>query len=57
MPLNTFEWKHFVDAIILQTLRWYSKYPLSYKNLKEMMAEREVKVDHTTIMMGTSIFT
>jgi IS6 family transposase len=50
MPLNTFEWKHFVDAIILQTLRWYSKYPLSYKNLKEMMIERGIQVDHSTIM-------
>ena len=27
-----------------------SKYPVSYRDLKEMMAERRVKVDHTTIM-------
>src|SRR5208283_794268 len=50
MPLNAFKWKHFVGEIILQTVRWYLKYPLSYRNLKEMMAEREIKVDHTTIM-------
>ena len=50
MPLNTFKWKHFVGEIILQTVRWYLKYPLSYRNLKEMMAERGIKVDHTTIM-------
>jgi transposase, IS6 family len=31
-------------------VRWYLKYPLSYRNLKEMMAERGIKVDHTTIM-------
>ena len=31
-------------------VRWYLKYPLSYRNLKEMMAERGVEVDHTTIM-------
>ena len=36
--------------IILLNVRWYLKYALSYRNLKEMMAEREVKVDHTTIM-------
>jgi transposase-like protein len=31
-------------------VRWYLKYALSYRNLEEMMAERGVKVDHTTIM-------
>ena len=50
MPLNVFKWKHFVGEIILQTVRWYLKYPLSYRNLKETMAERGIKVDHTTIM-------
>ena len=50
MPLNAFKWKQFVGEIILQTVRWYLKYPLSYRNLKEMMAERGLKVDHTKIM-------
>ena len=50
MPVNAFKWKHFVGEIILQTVRWYLKYPLSYRNLKETMAERGIKVDHTTIM-------
>ena len=44
MPVNAFKWKHFVGEIILQTVRWYLKYPLSYRNLKEMMAERGIKV-------------
>ena len=50
MPLNAFKWKHFVGEIILQTVRWYLKHPLNYINLKEMMAERGIKVNHTTIM-------
>ena len=50
MPLSAFKWKHFVGEIILQTVRWYLKYPLSYRNLKEMMTERGIKVDHSTIM-------
>ena len=50
MPVNAFKWKHFVGEIILQIVRRYLKYPLSYRNLKEMMAERGIKVDHTTIM-------
>ena len=46
---NSFKWKHYEGEIILLNVRWYLKYPLSYRNLKEMMAERGVKVDHTTI--------
>ncbi len=34
MPLNSFKWKHYEGEIILQTVRWYLKYPLSYRNLK-----------------------
>ncbi len=30
-------------------MRWYLRYPVSYRNLKEMMEERGVEVDHTTI--------
>ncbi len=30
-------------------MRWYLRYPLSYRNLEEMMAERGVEVDHTTL--------
>jgi transposase-like protein len=50
MLSNSFKWKHYEGEIILLNVRWYLKCLLSYKNLKEMMAEREVKVDHTTIM-------
>ena len=50
MPVNSFKWKHFAGEIILQTIRWYLKYSLSYRNLEEIMAERGVEVDHTTIM-------
>lgn len=43
-------WKRrFSGLIILQCMRWYLRYPLSYRNLKEMMEERGVEVDHTTI--------
>ena len=34
----------------MQTVRWYLKYALNYRNLEEIMAERGIKVDHTTIM-------
>ena len=50
MAQNTFKWKHYEGEIILLNVRWYLKYPLSYRNLEEMMAERGINVDHTTIM-------
>jgi transposase-like protein len=50
MPVNAFKWKHFAGEIILLNVRWYLKYELSYKDLEEIMAERGVIVDHTTIM-------
>jgi transposase-like protein len=50
MPEKSFKWKHYAGEIILLNVRWYLKYPLSYRNLKEMMAERGMEVDHTTIM-------
>ena len=50
MLSNSFKWKHFVGGIILLNVRWYLRYPLSYRNLKEMMIERGIQVDHSTIM-------
>jgi putative transposase len=35
--------------IMLLCVRWYIAYPLSLRNLEEMMQERGVFVDHSTI--------
>ncbi|AHF06976.1 transposase [Desulfitobacterium metallireducens DSM 15288] len=48
--VNIFKWKHFESEIILLCVRWYLKYPLSYRNLTEMMAERGLSISHTTIL-------
>lgn len=50
MELLFWQWKHFVKEIILLYVRWYLKYPLSYRNLVEMMHEHGVDVTQTTIM-------
>jgi transposase-like protein len=50
MASKSFKWKHYEGVIILLCIRWYLKYPLSYRNLKEMMEERGLKLSHTTIM-------
>ena len=44
-----FKWRHFLPEVILLNVRRYSRYSLSYRDLEEMMLERGVKVDHTTI--------
>ncbi|MEI4623948.1 IS6 family transposase [Bacillus cereus] len=36
--------------MILQTVRWYLRYNLSFRDLVEMMEERGLSVAHTTIM-------
>ena len=46
---NPFKWRHFQAEIILLRVRWYLRYSLSYRDLEEMMAERKLCVDHTTI--------
>jgi len=44
-----FKGSHFEKEIILWGVRWYVAYPLSYRQLEEMMAERGVSVDHSTL--------
>ena len=44
-----FRGRHFRDEIIVLCLRWYLRYPLSYRNLEEMMTERGLALDHSTI--------
>jgi transposase-like protein len=45
-----FRGRHFNHEIITLCVRWYVTYKLSYRDLVEMMAERNVDVVHTTIM-------
>src|SRR5690606_27169075 len=49
MKHQDFRYRQFLPTIILQCMRWYLRYPLSYRNLEEMMEERGVDVDHTTL--------
>jgi len=39
----------FPIDLILVCIRWYAAYPLSYRHLEEMMHERGVFVDHSSI--------
>ena len=44
-----FKGMRFPIDVILVCVRWYVAYPLSYRHLEEMMAERGVSVDHSSI--------
>ncbi|UUZ77150.1 IS6 family transposase [Polaromonas sp. P1(28)-13] len=39
----------FPIDVILVCIRWYAAYPLSYRHLEDMMQERGVFVDHSSI--------
>jgi transposase-like protein len=44
-----FKGSHFEREIILWGVRWYVAYPISYRQLEEMMEERGVSVDHSSL--------
>jgi putative transposase len=44
-----FKGMRFPIDVILVCIRWYAAYPLSYRHLEEMMEERGVSVDHSSI--------
>ena len=39
----------FNPTSLVLCVRWYLRYPLIYRNLEEMMLERGLTVDHTTV--------
>src|SRR5258707_12243106 len=45
-----FEGRHFDREIIVLCVRWYLRFKLSFRDLVEMMAERNLSMAHTTIM-------
>jgi transposase-like protein len=47
--MSDFKGRHFEGEIVLWAVRWYCRYGISYRDLEQMMAERGVSVDHSTI--------
>ena len=39
----------FPAAVILWAVRWYLQFPISYRDLERMRADRGVAVDHVTL--------
>ena len=44
-----FKGAHFPKSVILYAVFFYVRYPGSYRDLQEIMAERGVNVDHATL--------
>ncbi|MCY0855005.1 IS6 family transposase [Cupriavidus sp. D39] len=40
---------HYPLEVMLTCVRWYVAYPLSLRHVEEMMAERGISVDHSTV--------
>ena len=49
MPTISFKGRHFQHDMILQSVRWYLAYSLSYRDIEELMHERGFTVDHSTL--------
>ena len=46
---SPFKWRHYPPELILLCVRWYCRYQLSYRDVEEMMRERGLDVDHSTV--------
>ena len=44
-----FRGRHFEANLIVQAVSWYLRYALSYRDIEEMLLERGLTVDHSTI--------
>lgn len=47
--MSDFKGRHHEGGIILWAVRWYCRYGVSYRDLEQMLGERGVSVDHSTI--------
>jgi transposase-like protein len=44
-----FKWRQTAPELILCAVRWYLRYSLSLRDVEELLAERGMEADHTTI--------
>ena len=48
-PGQSFKGRHFTAEVILWAVRWYLMFPVSYRDLELMLADRGVEMAHTTV--------
>ena len=44
-----FKWRQSEPALIRCAVRWYLRYSLSYRDVEELLEERGLEADHTTV--------
>ena len=46
---NPFKHHRFPEDTILMAVRWYCRYPLSYRDVRDLLAEWGISVDAATV--------
>jgi IS6 family transposase len=46
---SPFKWRHSQPELILCGVRWYLRYSPSYRDVEELILERGLHVDHSTV--------
>ncbi len=46
---DDFKGRHFEAGLFVQAVTWYLRYPLSYRDIEELLLERGLEVDHSTV--------
>jgi transposase-like protein len=44
-----FKWRHFEPELIVCAVRCYLRFSLSYRDVEELLIERGLPADHTTV--------
>jgi transposase-like protein len=57
IPRSAFAGFYFPPDVIVLAVRWYLRFALSYRDVEELLTERGVQVDHTTIYRWVLRFT
>ena len=50
-----FRKRQFEPTVIVSAVRWYLRFSLSLRDVEELMAERGLSVDHTTVWVGSGM--
>ncbi len=56
-PSLQFTGFRFPPEVIVLAVRWYLRYSLSYRDVEELLAERDLVVDHVTVYRWVQRFT
>src|SRR5690349_12997895 len=51
-----FHRRQFAAEIIVTCVRWYLRFSLSLRDVEELMAERGLSIDHTTVWRWTQTY-